>query len=86
MFVYFSPKYCFKHRASRLNTIPKADVYQITQSNWFCFHIIAQGIRGCVKIRPTLLANMQKGCHFCAEHIPLTEIHLIAAWVRLIKD
>ena len=51
IFVYFLLKYSLKHRSSRFNTILKADVYQIIQSNWFCAHIIVQGVRGCVKIK-----------------------------------
>ena len=49
IFVYFSLKYCLKHSSSRFNTILKADVYQIIQSNWFCVQIIVQCVRGCVK-------------------------------------
>ena len=34
-----------------LNTIPKSDVYQSIQSNWFCVNIIIQGIKDCVKCK-----------------------------------
>ena len=68
IFVYFSLKYCFKHRSSRFNTILKADVYQIIQSNWFCVHIIVQGVRGCVKIKSMNLTNIQREVTF-APHI-----------------
>ena len=36
-----------------------ADVYQIIQLKWFCVHIIAESIRGCVKIKSMDLVNMQ---------------------------
>ena len=66
IFVYFSLKYSLKHRSSPFNTILKADVYRIIQSNWFCVHIIVQGVRGCVKIENWNFTNMQRGGHFCA--------------------
>ena len=67
IFVYFSPKYCLKHRSSRFNTILKADVYQIIQSNWFCVHIIVQGVRGCVKTRAPRGTDRspENNKHFC---------------------
>ena len=62
-------KVLFEHRSSRFNKIPKADVYQIIQSNWFCVHIIVQGVRGCVKIKKNMdLTNMQREVTF-APHI-----------------
>ena len=60
IFVYFLLKYCLKNRSSRFNTILKADVYQIIQSNWFCVHIIVQGARGCVKIKSMQFTNIQR--------------------------
>ena len=67
-FVYFSLKYCLKHRSSRFNTIQKADVYQIIQSNWFCVHIILKGVRGCVKMKSIKFTNIQREVTF-APHI-----------------
>ena len=49
-------------------TIPKADVYQIIQSNWFCVHIIDATLKGCIKIKSMDLANMQREVTF-AQHI-----------------
>ena len=66
--VYFSLKYCLKHRSSRFNTTLKADVYPIIQSTWFCIHIIVQGVRGCVKIKTMNLTNIQREVTF-APHI-----------------
>ena len=68
IFVYFSLKYCLKHCSSRFNTILKADVYQIIQSNWFYVHIIFQGVRGCIKIKSMNLTNIQRDVTF-APHI-----------------
>ena len=59
---YLLTKYCLKHRSSHFNTIPKADVYQIIQSNLFCVNIImiiVQGIRVCVKIKSMDLTNIK---------------------------
>ena len=72
IFVYFSPKYCLKHRSSRFNIILKADVYQIIQSNWFCVHIIVQGVRGCVKIKSMNLIKIQREVTFAPHIWPYT--------------
>ena len=58
LFIYFSLKYSLKHRSGRFNTIPKADVYQIIQSNWFCVHIIVQVILE-LKIWSPSLTNVE---------------------------
>ena len=69
IFVNFSLKYCLKHRSSRVNTTQKADVYEIIQLNWFCVHIIVQGVRGCLKIKKIInLTNIQREVTF-APHI-----------------
>ena len=49
-------------------TILRADVYYTFQSNWFCVHIIVQGVRGFVKIKSMNLTNIQMEVTF-APHI-----------------
>ena len=68
IFVYFALKYCLKHHSTSFNTIPKADIFHIIQSNWFCVHIITPAITGCVKIKGMNLANIQMEVTF-ARHI-----------------
>ena len=43
-------------------------IYQSIQSNWFCVHIIVQGVKGCVKIKSMNLTNIQGEVTF-APHI-----------------
>ena len=68
-----------KHSSSRLNTIPKADAYQIIQSNLFCVHIIVQGVtryKGLCQNNKHGFDQYTKGGHFCATHIALRSEYL----------
>ena len=69
--VYFSLKYCIKHRSSRFNTLLKADVYQIIQSKLILRSHYRSRRKGLYLNKKHEFNQYTKGGHFCVAHMSL---------------